>query len=97
MLRLPVRWSLPAALQMTAFACLLFFCACSALEHGYRTREVAGQTLAMETPAAEERLQDTSASDRPAVRGGLPAAPARLPSNSQGSATSPGQIANQLR
>ena len=42
-----------AALAIAALA----FGGCSAIEHGYRTGEVAGRTLPMKSLAAEERLQ----------------------------------------
>jgi len=47
-----------AAFQAAVFAIAASLLgACSAIEHGYRTGEVAGRTLPMNSMAAEERLQ----------------------------------------
>jgi hypothetical protein len=63
-LRLSIRSIANAAARAALVAVGLAVVACSAIEHGYRTGDVSGQTLAMADAAAAERLRIESAYDR---------------------------------
>jgi len=64
-----IRWLLRPSGTSRVVLCLgaLAALGCSAIEHGYRTREVAGRTLALSSEAGRERLRLETAYDSAVV------------------------------